>query len=222
MRRYDTDENCPRPSSNEERRIAGRAALIVVAIVLLMVLSGLLARLSQAAVSSVYWRVDLNQGTSIIAYGQGATEQAAWDDCFRLQAITRAMTAAETRKIAVAAVNSTATRWCKNPVRFATVSPDPVVPPPPPPPPPAPTTPTTPGLISWTAPTQNDDGSPLTDLAWYLVTYGTTPEAQVTSVRVPANTRTFQMPKGTWYCSVRAVNTTDRIGTASNTIQVRL
>lgn len=80
---------------------------------------------AQAAVTNVYWRVDLNQGTSIIAYGQGATEADAWADCFRLQAITRAMTAAETRKLAVAAVTGPTVRWCKNPMRYATVTPDP-------------------------------------------------------------------------------------------------
>jgi hypothetical protein len=90
-----------------------------------ILLSLLLVATADAAVTNVYWRVDLNQGSSIIAYGQGATEADAWADCFRLQAITRAMTAAETRKAAVAAVTTIATRWCKNPMRFATVAPDP-------------------------------------------------------------------------------------------------
>lgn len=81
---------------------------------------------SQALESNVYWRADLHQGTSIIAYGQGATEDAALQDCQRLQAITRAMTAAETRKAAVAAVTSSAVRWCNNVRRYSTVAPDPV------------------------------------------------------------------------------------------------
>ena len=84
--------------------------------------------ISLAAESNVYWRVDLNQGTSIIAYGQGATQEAAWQDCYRLRAITRAMTAAETRKGAVSAVTTQAVRWCKNPMQLATVRPDPVAP----------------------------------------------------------------------------------------------
>lgn len=210
--RYETDDHCPKPTPDEERRTIGRLSLAILAFILVMLgLSAFLAHQADAATSGVYWRVDLNQGTSIIAYGQGATEQAAWDDCFRLQAITRAMTAAETRKAAVAPVTTVATRWCKNPIRYASVSPDPVTP-----------SPSTPGLISWQPPTKNDDGSALTDLAWYLVSYGTTPEAQVTTVRVPSTVTTFQLPKGTWYCSVRAVNSTDRIGIASATIQVRL
>lgn len=93
---------------------------LIVAVGLCLLISGL----SKAAVTNVYWRVDLNQGTSVIAYGQGSTEQAAWDDCFRLRAITRAMTATETRKSAVAAVTTSAMRWCKNPMQFGTVSPD--------------------------------------------------------------------------------------------------
>lgn len=209
--RYETDEKCPRPSPDEERRSISRTGIVVVLLVVtLTVISALLAKYAQAALASVYWRVDLNQGTSVIAYGQGATEQAAWDDCFRLQGTTRAMTAAETRKLAVAAVTSPTIRWCKNPIRYATVTPDQVTPPPT----------SSPGTISWHAPTTNDDGSPLTDLAWYLVTYGTTPEAQIKSVRIPATTRSYQLPVGTWYCSVRSVNATDTIGVASATVKV--
>lgn len=89
-------------------------------------LIGMAVGVSMALESSVYWRADLHQGTSIIAYGQGATEDAALQDCQRLQAITRAMTAAETRKAAVAAVTTSAVRWCNNVRRYSTVAPDPV------------------------------------------------------------------------------------------------
>jgi hypothetical protein len=98
------------------------AIIATIAIGLLCIVSGL----ARAAVTNVYWRVDLNQGSSIIAYGQGATEADAWADCFRLQAITRAMSSAETRKLAVSAVTGPTVRWCKNPMRYAMVSPDPV------------------------------------------------------------------------------------------------
>lgn len=215
MHRYETDEKCPRPDAEEERRMAGRFSVgIVIGILVLLALSAYLSSQAEAATQNVYWRTDLHQGSSIIAHGQGATEAAAWDDCFRLQVITRAMTAAETRRAAVAAVTTSVVRWCQNPRRYATISPDPVSPTPTPtPPPPS-------GSISWHPPTTNDDGSPLTDLAWYLVHYGTTPTAQVNTVRVPASTTTYQLPRGTWYCSVRAVNAGDRLGVASNTIQV--
>jgi hypothetical protein len=96
--------------------------------VVLVGLCLIVAGVAQSAVSNVYWRVDLHQGSYIIAYGQGSTEALAWDDCFRLQAITRAMTAAETRRNAVAAITTSAVRWCQNPKRYATVSPDPVAP----------------------------------------------------------------------------------------------
>jgi hypothetical protein len=98
----------------------------VVAVGLCLLIGGV----ALSAESNVYWRVDLHQGAYIIAYGQGTTEQAAWDDCFRLKAITRAMTAVETRRNAVAAITMSAVRWCQNPKRYATVSPDPVVLPP--------------------------------------------------------------------------------------------
>jgi hypothetical protein len=90
-----------------------------------------IAGIAKAEEVNVYWRVDLNQGSYIIAYGQGATEEAAKADCRRLRAITRAMTAAETRKSSVSAITTQAVRWCKNPMQYATVRPDPVAPPPP-------------------------------------------------------------------------------------------
>jgi hypothetical protein len=216
MRRYETDEKCPRPDAAEERRIAGRFSIgIVIGLLVVLALSAWLSEQAEAAIANVYWRVDLHQGSSIIAYGQGSTELAAWDDCFRLQGTTKAMTAAETRRAAVSAVTTTVVRWCQNPRRYANVSPDPVTPTPTPTPTPSP------GTISWKPPTTNDDGSTLTDLAWYLVHYGTTPEAQVNTVRVmPSSAPTYQLPRGTWYCSVRAVNSTDRFSIASNTIQV--
>lgn len=152
---------------------------------------------AQAAVTNVYWRVDLNQGTSIIAYGQGATEQAAWDDCYRLQAITRAMTAAETRKVAVAAITTSAVRWCKNPMRFAAVSPDPVTPPV-----------TDTATLSWTPPTLNSDGSALTNLVGYRIHYGSSPEALTQTVQIASPTTTryelSNLSPGTYYFAVRA------------------
>ncbi len=48
---------------------------------------------------------------------------------------------------------------------------DGTVTPPPPPPPPPPTTPSV--TIAWDAPTTNEDGTPLTDLAGIRVYYGT-------------------------------------------------
>ena len=105
-------------------RLSLTAAVVTVGLCLLV------AGVSQAAVSNVYWRVDLHQGSYIIAHGQGPTEQDAWDDCYRLKAITRAMTAAETRRNAVAAITTSAVRWCQNPKRYATVTPDPITPPP--------------------------------------------------------------------------------------------
>jgi hypothetical protein len=90
----------------------------------------LIAGIAKAEEVNVYWRVDLNQGSYIIAYGQGETEEAAWADCRRIRAITRAMTVADTRKGNVSAITTQANRWCKNPIQLATVRPDPIVQPP--------------------------------------------------------------------------------------------
>jgi hypothetical protein len=90
----------------------------------------LIAGVAKAAESNVYWRADLHQGSYIIAYGEGVSADAALQDCYRLAGITRAMTAAETRKGAVSAVTTQAVRYCNNERRYSTVRPDPVVPPP--------------------------------------------------------------------------------------------
>ena len=169
------------------RRLNLTAAVVAVGL--------LVAGISQAAVSNVYWRVDLHQGSYIIAHGQGAIEQAAWDDCFRLKSITRAMTAAETRRNAVAAITASTVRWCQNPKRYATVAPDPTVP--------AGT-----ATLSWTPPTQNTDGSALTNLAGYRIHYGTSPTALVQTVQIASAGASgyviSDLSPGTWYFAVRA------------------
>jgi hypothetical protein len=62
--------------------------------------------------------------------------------------------------------------------------------------------------LSWSAPTTNTDGSPLTDLAGYRIYYGTSPTALNKSVDVPAVSTTNYvisgLPQGTWYFAVEA------------------
>jgi fibronectin type III domain protein len=153
------------------------------------------AGVAQATVSNVYWRVDLNQSTSVIAYGIGPTEADAWTDCYRLQAITRAMTAAETRKAAVAAITTSAVRWCKNPMRYATVSPDQGIPP-------------GTATLKWTAPTQNTDGTSLTNLAGYRIHYGASPDALTYALQVAnpglSSYTLSNLAPGTYFFAVRA------------------
>ena len=75
---------------------------------------------------------------------------------------------------------------------------------------PAPTNPppTTSGTaeLTWTAPTQNEDGTPLTNLAGYKVRYGQTP-GTLTTIRDIANPATTTvtiegLSSGTWYFTV--------------------
>lgn len=157
---------------------------------------------ASAAVTNVYWRVDLNQGTSIIAYGQGATEADAWTDCFRLQAITRAMTVAETRKLAVAAVIGPTVRWCKNPMRFATVTPDPPV-------------------VTGTAALSWQHATPPA-IAGFRIVYGADPAAlpntiQIANPALRAYTVT-NLPAGNRCFAVKAYDATDRESLLSNVI----
>lgn len=164
----------------------------------------LLVGTAEAAVTSVYWRVDLHQGSGIIAHGQGSTEQGAWDDCFRLQGITRAMTPAETRRNAVAAITSPVVRWCQNPKRYATVAPDPI----------------RQATLSWTPPATNTDGSALTNLAGYRVSYGTSPTALTQTIQLAtpglSSYTISDLAPGTYYFAVRAYTSAGTESTNSN------
>lgn len=66
--------------------------------------------------------------------------------------------------------------------------------------------------LSWTKPTQYSDGTPLVDLAGYIVEYGTDPAALSQRVKVadPALTRftVGDLGKGTWYFTVISYTTT--------------
>jgi len=167
----------------------------------------IVAAVTMAAESNVYWRADLHQGTSIIAYGQGATAEAALQDCYRLQAITRAMTAAETRKNAVAAVTTSAVRWCNNERRYATVKPDPP-------------DPIREAVLSWTPPTTNTDDTLLTNLAGFRISYGASATALTQTIQVAnPGASSYTVPNlapGTWHFTVRAYTSNGTESAQSN------
>jgi hypothetical protein len=82
-----------------------------------------------------------------------------------------------------------------------TYGPNPVTPPPPPPVPSA--------VLSWTPPATNTDGSALTNLAGYRISYGTT-TALAQTIQVPATVRAYSISSlapGTYYFAVRAYTT---------------
>ena len=87
------------------------------------------------------------------------------------------------------------------------------IPGPTPTPAPPPSTPVT-GLaeLIWTAPTRNEDGSALTNLAGYKVRYGQSAGAltQVLDVAAPAatTTRIEGLAAGTWYFTVASYTNT--------------
>lgn len=163
--------------------------------------------LLQSATTNEYWRVDLQQGSSTIAHGVGATQEAAWSECVRLMKIVRAMTAAETRMAAVLPVTRPTVRWCKNPVHYGTVSPDPVTPPPPPP-----------AGGSATAGWQHQDNESVE--AGFRIVYG--PDSVtfpfVVQINSPA-ARAFTvvgLAPGTYYFAVKAFDTSGNESSLSN------
>ena len=66
--------------------------------------------------------------------------------------------------------------------------------------------------LTWTAPTENDDGSALTNLAGYRIRYGTAPTALTQTVQVAnAGLTTYvvdNLAQGTWYFSMTAYTST--------------
>lgn len=70
--------------------------------------------------------------------------------------------------------------------------------------------PSDPVTVSWIAPTQNTDNSPLTNLAGFKVLYGTSATALNSTQAAPGATTTSSVVSslvaGTWFFTVRAVN----------------
>jgi hypothetical protein len=64
--------------------------------------------------------------------------------------------------------------------------------------------------LSWVAPTENADGTPITDLAGYTLYYGTNPSDLTQSVTVSGasstTTEVKDLPAGTYYFAVSAFN----------------
>ena len=81
--------------------------------------------------------------------------------------------------------------------------------------------------ITWIAPTQNTDGSAVTDLSGYRVLYGTSASALDQSVEVAGSSTTGRvisgLAPGTYFFAVAAVNTSgvasDPSNAASMTVQ---
>ena len=77
--------------------------------------------------------------------------------------------------------------------------------------------------VSWIAPTQNEDGSELLDLAGFKVLYGTSTDALTEMVIIDDNTSTSytaeSLTPGTWYFVVRAFNMQEVESLDSNVAQ---
>jgi Putative Ig domain len=77
--------------------------------------------------------------------------------------------------------------------------------------------------LSWVPPTQNVDGTPITDLAGYRVRYGTTSASLDKVLQIPSPTVTSAMlealPAGTWYFAVKAYTAANVESDLSNVAQ---
>ena len=76
--------------------------------------------------------------------------------------------------------------------------------------------------LTWVAPTVNSDGTPLSDLAGYIIRYGTSSTSYSNNVRVTdpsLQTYTVQnLASGTYFFAVAAFDTSDNTSTNSNQV----
>lgn len=86
---------------------------------------------------------------------------------------------------------------------------------------PAPAAPVGSATLSWAAPTENTDGTPVTDLAGYHIYYGTSEGAMTNTITVTSPTETSYvvngLSAGTYYFSVVAYNSAGVDSADSNT-----
>jgi len=76
--------------------------------------------------------------------------------------------------------------------------------------------------LNWTPPTQNTNGTPITNLAGYEITYGTSASALTQSLQIPnpaATTGTVTgLTSGTWYFAVISYNTDGSTSSLSSVV----
>jgi hypothetical protein len=80
--------------------------------------------------------------------------------------------------------------------------------------------------LDWTPPTQNSDGSTLTNLAGYTVYYGTSPDQLTESVKLTNPGLTAytlsNLPAGTWYFAVTSYSSTGAESTRTVVISAKI
>lgn len=78
--------------------------------------------------------------------------------------------------------------------------------------------------LTWTPPSQNTDGSPLTNLAGYRIFYGTSPNTMSTEIDYPNPAGNGYMissvPAGTYYLAIAAYNTNHVQSALSNVVNI--
>lgn len=141
------------------------------------------------------YAVSLYKSTTKVKDISADTEAAAFAACF---AEAKALQATTASKVT-----------CKTPVLSLATAPDP---------------PPMTATLSWSASTQNTDGSQLTNLAGYRVYYGTSPNSLTQSVQL-GNVTTYvvqSLTAGTWYFAVSAYTTGNLESDRSNVVSKTL
>jgi hypothetical protein len=77
--------------------------------------------------------------------------------------------------------------------------------------------------LRWRGPTTNTNGTPIDDLAGYMIEYGPDPSLLIRSIRIPSSTvNTYTMDNlspGVWYFAVRAFTSAGVQGALSRVVR---
>jgi len=80
--------------------------------------------------------------------------------------------------------------------------------------------------LTWVAPTQNTDGTPLVNLTGFQISYGTNPNSLTQTVNVNAATLdsyvVHNLLPGTWYFAVQAYTASNVESAASTMVSKRV
>jgi hypothetical protein len=81
-------------------------------------------------------------------------------------------------------------------------------------------------VLNWTPPTRNTDGTSLTNLAGYRISYGTSPSSLSKTVQLAnpglANYVVEGLTSGTWYFALKTYTSTGVESTLSNTASITI
>lgn len=190
--RTQRNDDCPHPTTAERRE--GSGVIAALAIALILVLAAGLWGVAQGAVTNERWQLTLIRGSTTLEQVGAPTQAEVWERC-----ANRIKTISDT-------ANPTTVFACQTLRFYATTA----------------AKPTNTATLTWKPPTQNTDGSTLSDLAGYRLSYGQSPDALTQIIQIPSPATTSYIAQGlasgTWYFVIRAYTSGGTESALSNSV----